>query len=108
MRLARAARQLPQIAADLLRQAQSSDGRPGFSVHHHGLHSTQEALARTGNRLALALVTLGLYVSGALLTLHTGGPRLLGHLSLLAVIAFAAAALLSLRLVIAISRSGHL
>jgi ubiquinone biosynthesis protein len=108
VRVARAARQLPQIAADLLRQAQSSDGRPGFSVHHHGLHSTQEALARTGNRLALALVTLGLYVSGALLTLHTGGPRLLGHLPLLAVIAFAAAALLSLRLVIAISRSGHL
>src|SRR3546814_7508028 len=63
MRLARTARQLPQIATDLLRQAQLSDGRPAFSVHHHGLSSTQEALARTGNRLALALVTLGLYVS---------------------------------------------
>ena len=85
-----------------------SDGRPAFSVHHHGLTSTQEALARTGNRLALALVTLGLYVSGALLTLHTDGPQVLGHLPFLAVVAFAAAGFLSLRLVIAITRSGHL
>jgi ubiquinone biosynthesis protein len=108
MRLARTARQLPQLAADLLRQAQLSDGRPAFSVHHHGLHSTQEAIARTGNRLSLALVTLGLYVSGALLTLHAGGPRVIGHLPLLAVVAFVAAGLLSLRLVFAINRSGHL
>lgn len=108
MRLARTARQLPQIATDLLRQAQLSDGRPAFSVHHHGLSSTQEALARTGNRLALALVTLGLYVSGALLTLHATGPQVLGHLPFLAVAAFAAAGLLSLRLVVAIGRSGHL
>ena len=108
MRLARTARQLPQIATDLLRQAQLSDGRPAFSVHHHGLTSTQEALARTGNRLALALVTLGLYVSGALLTLHTDGPQVLGHLPFLAVMAFAAAGFLSLRLVTAITRSGHL
>jgi len=108
LRLARTAHQLPQLAADMLRQAQLSDGRPAFSVHHHGLHSTQEALARTGNRLALALVTLGLYVCGALLALHSSGPQLLGHLPFLAVVAFVAAGLLSLRLVIAISRSGHL
>ena len=108
MRLARTARQLPQIATDLLRQAQLSDGRPAFSVHHHGLAPTHEALARTGNRLALALVTLGLYVSGALLALHSTGPLLAGHLPWLSVIAFAGAALLSLRLVVAIGRSGHL
>lgn len=108
MRLARTARQLPQIATDLLRQAQLSDGRPAFSVHHHGLSSTQEAIARTGNRLALALVTLGLYMSGSLLALHSTGPLLAGHLPWLSVIAFAGAALLSLRLVVAIGRSGHL
>lgn len=108
MRLARTARQLPQIATDLLRQAQLSDGRPAFSVHHHGLSSTQEAIARTGNRLALALVTLGLYVSGALLSLHSDGPQVFGHMPFLAIVAFAAAALLSLRLVTAIARSGHL
>lgn len=108
MRLARTARQLPQIATDLLRQAQLSDGRPAFSVHHHGLSSTQEAIARTGNRLALALVTLGLYVSGALLSLHSDGPQVFGHMPFLAMVAFAAAGLLSLRLVMAIARSGHL
>lgn len=106
--LARAAHQLPQIAADLLRQAQLNHGRPAISVHHHGLSSSQEALARTGNRLALALVTLGLYVSGALLSLHSDGPQVFGHLPFLAVLAFAAAGLLSLRLVAAIARSGHL
>src|SRR3546814_20370843 len=105
MRLARTAGQLPQIATDRLRQAQLSDGRPAFSVHHHGLSSTQEALARTGNRLALALVTLGLYVSGALLSLHSDGPQVFGHMPFLAMVAFAAAGLLSLRLVLAIARS---
>lgn len=108
MRLSRAARQLPDLAADLLRQAQLHDGRPAFTVHHRGLATSQAALARTGNRLALALVTLGLYVSGSLLALHDTGPRVAGHLPLLSVIAFAAAGLLSLRLVIAVSRSGHL
>lgn len=107
-RLARAARQLPELAADLLRQAQMHDGRPAFTVHHRGLATTQAALARTGNRLALALITLGLYVSGSLLALHDSGPRLAGHLPWLSAIAFTAAALLSLRLVVAISRSGHL
>ena len=77
-------------------------------MHHHGLAPTHEALARTGNRLALALVTLGLYVSGALLSLHSDGPQVFGHLPVMAVLAFTAAGLLSLRLVMAIARSGHL
>jgi ubiquinone biosynthesis protein len=80
----------------------------GFSVHVRGLGSSRTALARTGNRLALSLVTLGLYVSGSLLALHQAGPRIAGHLPLLSVIAFVAAGILSLRLVVAIGRSGHL
>lgn len=108
LQLARTARQLPQIAADLLRQAQLRDGRPAISVHHHGLNSSRETLARTGNRLALALVILGLYVSGALLSLHSDGPQVFGHLPFLAVLAFATAGLLSLRLILAIARSGRL
>jgi ubiquinone biosynthesis protein len=51
---------------------------------------------------------LGLYVSGALLSLHADGPQVLGHLPFLAVLAFTAAGLLSLRLVTAVARSGHL
>ena len=108
VRLARAARQLPELAADLLRQAQLHDGRPGFTVHHRGLASTHAALSRTGNRLAVALITLGLYVSGSLLALHDTGPRIGGHLPWLSAVAFIAAGLLSLRLVVAVSRSGHL
>lgn len=108
LRLARAARRLPELVEGLLRQAQLSDGRPAFSVHHHGLSSTESALSRTGNRLALALVTLGLYVAGAVLALHGEGPQVFGHLPVLAIVAFTAAALLSLRLVFAINRSGHL
>ncbi|MBN8713830.1 MAG: hypothetical protein J0H50_07620 [Xanthomonadales bacterium] len=96
------------IATNLLRQAQFSDGRPAMSVYHHGLGSTQEVPVRTGNHLAPALVTLGLYVSGALLSLHSDGPQVLGYLPFLAVLAFAASGLLSLRLVTAIARSEHL
>lgn len=107
-RLAGTARQLPELAAQILRQAQLDQGRLGFSVHVRGLGSSRTALARTGNRLALSLVTLGLYVSGSLLALHQAGPRIAGHLPLLSVIAFVAAGILSLRLVIAIGRSGHL
>jgi ubiquinone biosynthesis protein len=77
-----------------------------MSIYHHGLGSTEEAPARTGNHLAL--VTLGLYVSGALLSLHADGSQVLGYLPFLAVLAFAAAGLLSLRLVTAIARSEHL
>ena len=108
VRVARAARKLPDLVADLLRQAELNGGQPAISVHHHGLHTTREAIARTGNRLALALITLGLYVSGALLTLHDSEPQLFGHLPVLAAVAFLAAGALSLRLVVAISRSGHL
>ena len=106
--LARSARQLPHLAAELLRQAQLGDGRPALSIHHRGLGSTQEAIARTGNRLALALVTLGLFVSASLLTLHGEGPLMFGHLPTLAVVAFVAAGALSLRLIVSISRSGDL
>ncbi|EIM00609.1 hypothetical protein RHOFW104T7_02275 [Rhodanobacter thiooxydans] len=106
--LMHAARQLPQLAADMLRQAQLGDGRLALSIFHRGLDSTQEAIARTGNRLALALVTLGLYMSASLLTLHGDGPQMFGHLPVLAVIAFVAAGVLSVRLIIGIGRSGHL
>ncbi|WP_147652655.1 ABC1 kinase family protein [Vulcaniibacterium gelatinicum] len=107
-RLARTANALPAIVADLLRQAQSEDGRPSLSMHHRGLEELELHLGRTGNRLSLAMVTLGLYVAGSLLMLHSAGPRVFGGLPLFALVAYAAALLLSLRLVVAITRSGHL
>lgn len=106
-RLTRTAQRIPVLVADMLRQARE-EGRPSFAVHHRGLNEIEVTLARTGNRLSLALVTLGLYLTGSILMLHDAGLMLWGHIPLLAAIAYSFALLLSIRLVFAISRSGHL
>jgi ubiquinone biosynthesis protein len=77
-------------------------------VHHRGLEELELHIGRTGNRLSLALVILGLYIAGSLLMLHSAGPRVWGDVPLFAVVAYAIALVLSLRLVLAIMRSGHL
>ena len=107
-RLTRTVNALPGIVVDMLRQAQSEDGRLGLSIHHRGLEELELHLGRTGNRLSLALVTLGLYIAGSLLMLHGAGPRVWGDVPVLALVAYAVALLLSLRLVLAIKRSGRL
>lgn len=106
-RLARTAQQLPALIADMLRQARE-EGRLSLAVHHRGLDEIGVTLARTGNRLALALITLGLYLTGSILMLHAAGPLLWGHVPLLAGIAYGFALLLSIRLAFTIARSGHL
>jgi ubiquinone biosynthesis protein len=108
LQLLKSAEQLPVVAMQMLRQLQLDEGRPALSLHHRGLEPLETTLARTGNRLALALVTLGLYLAGSVMMLHGAGPRLWGHLPVLSALAFAAALVLSWRLVRAISRSGHL
>lgn len=107
-RVSRTADALSTIISDLLRQAQLEDGRLGVSVHHRGLAEFALHLGRTGNRLSLALVTLGLYIAGSLLMLHSAGPRIWGDVPVLALLVYAIALLLSLRLVVAIARSGRL
>lgn len=107
-RLARTAEALPAILADLLRQAQNEEGRLSLSMHHRGLEELEMHLGRTGNRLSLALVTLGLYLAGSLLMLHSAGPRVWGDVPVLALVAYAIALVLSLQLVLAIKRSGRL
>lgn len=107
-RMARTADTLGTILADLLRQAQSEEGRPSVSMHHRGLEDLELHLGRTGNRLSLALVTLGLYIAGSLLMLHSAGPRVWGDVPVFALAAYSIALLLSFRLVLAIMRSGRL
>lgn len=107
-RVTRAAQELPRLLADLLRQARAEEGRPSVVVHHRGLDDLELSVARTGNRLSLALVTLGLYIAGSLLMLHSAGPRVLGDVPVMALIAYFLALMLSLRLVLAIGRSGRL
>jgi len=107
-RIARTARSLPVVAAEMLRLALSEEGRPSLSMHHRGLEELELHIGRTGNRLSLALVTLGLYIAGSILMLHSAGPRTWGDVPILALVAYAMALLVSVRLVLAIARSGHL
>jgi ubiquinone biosynthesis protein len=105
MQAVRVVRELPRLVTQWLRQAQKEDGRPGVAVHHRGLEELEATLARTGNRLSMALVTLGVYVSASLLMLHSAGPHVWG-MPLLAIVAFILALGLSVRLVHAVSISG--
>ncbi len=102
------AQDLPGLVAAWLHRAQREDGGPLLVMRHEGLESLEAHLDRTGNRLALAMVTLGLYVAASLLMLHSAGPRVFGDLPLFALLGYALALWLSFRLVRAISRSGRL
>lgn len=103
-----AAHDLPGVLAAFLRRLQSDGFHPAIIVRHEGLETIEAHLDRTGNRLALALVTLGLYIAASLLMLHSAGPRVLGNVPLLALLGYLLALGLSFRLVGAVGRSGRL
>ncbi|MEN9490056.1 MAG: hypothetical protein RJA63_505 [Pseudomonadota bacterium] len=100
----RSVRDLPRLLSHWLQQAQADDGRPPIAIHHRGLERLESRLERVGNRMVLALLALGLYVGGAVLMLHSAGPWLYG-VPIAAVVAFVAAAGLSLKLIAAVFRS---
>lgn len=101
------AQDLPGLVAAWLHRAQRGGG-PLLVTRHEGLEGLEARLDRTGNRLSVALVTLGLYVAASLLMQHSLGPRVLGDLPLLALLAYALALWLSVRLIRTITRSGPL
>jgi ubiquinone biosynthesis protein len=72
------------------------------------LADATEHMTRSGNRLALALVTLGPYIAASLLMLHSVGPRIWGEMPAFAALAYALALWFTLRLARSISRSGGL
>ncbi len=78
-----------------------------MQVQHHGMEELEQNIARASNRVALALVTLGLYIAASLLMQHSIGPRL-GGMPLLAAAGYALALWFTWRLVRGISRSGEL
>ena len=102
------AQDLPGMIATWLHRAQREGGGPLLLMRREGLESLEAHLDRTGNRLALAMIALGLYVAASLLILHSAGPRVLGDLPLLALFGYALALWLSFRLVRAVARSGRL
>lgn len=102
------AQDLPGMIATRLHRAQREGGGPLLLMRREGLESLEAHLDRTGNRLALAMIALGLYVAASLLMLHSAGPRVFGDLPLLALFGYALVLWLSFRLVRAVACSGWL
>jgi ubiquinone biosynthesis protein len=78
-----------------------------LQLQHRGMEELGQHIDRSSNRVALALVTLGLYIAASLLMQHSIGPRL-GEMPLLAAVGYALALWFTFRLVRGISRSGRL
>jgi ubiquinone biosynthesis protein len=76
------------------------------AVRHEGLEPFEREISRSSNRIAVAMVTLGLYVAASLLMLHSIGARLFGDVPLLAVVGYGFALWLSWRLVRSVGRTG--
>ncbi len=102
---AEAIQELPQMLAAGLRRMR----REGLQwrVYHHGLNDLQIHLDRSSNRLALALVALGLYIAASLLMRSDVGPRMVG-IPIMALIGYGLALWSTVRLVCGIRRSGRL
>ena len=98
---------LPGLVAAWLHRAASEGGAPAVSVQMPELRGFEERIERGSNRLAVALVTLGLYVAASILMQHSVGPRLFG-VPVLAAVGYALALWFSFRLARAIGRSGGL
>lgn len=95
--------ELPALASRMLRRLAG----PGPDPEHAGLEVLEAHLDRAGNRLAVALVALGLYVAGSLLMLASVGPHYRGT-PLFALAAYGLALWFTLRLAWGIARSGRL
>jgi ubiquinone biosynthesis protein len=96
-----AAFELPQTAARWVHRLRRQG--PGLGVRVDDLRSLGDDIERSSNRMALALVTLGLYIAASLLMQHSLGPQLWG-VPVLALIGYLLALVFTLRLVRAAGR----
>ena len=99
---------LPELLGAWLHKLSRGEGLPRISLRHEGLEGLESHLDRSGNRLALALVTLGLYIAASLLMQHSIGPRLFGEMPMLAALGYVLALWFTFRLANGIRRSGRL
>jgi ubiquinone biosynthesis protein len=99
---------LPVVLGRWVRQLGEEGRGPGLNLELRGLESLEEHIDRSSNRVALALVTLGLYIAGSLLSQHSIGPRILGDFPAFAAAAYALALWFTFRLARGIRRSGKL
>lgn len=98
---------LPHAIRSAVRQLRGGGFRARLPISVAGLDSATARLERTGNRLAVAVVSLGLFIGSSLLMQHSIGPRLFG-LPLLSLLGYIIALWLALRLTRAVAHSGHL
>jgi ubiquinone biosynthesis protein len=103
-----AAHDLPAILASWTRRLNQEGEGLGLSMRLQGLEGLEGHIDRSSNRVALALVTLGLYIAGSLLMQHSIGPRLYGDVPALAAAAYGLALWFTFQLVRGIARSGRL
>lgn len=75
-------------------------------MRHSGLDELRDEISRAGSRIALALITLGLYIAASLLMQHGVGPKLAGT-PVLAIIGYVMALWLTLRVARDISKRGR-
>lgn len=102
-----AADELPRAVGSAVRHFRGGDFRAELPINLAGLDHATARLERMGNRLAVAVVSLGLFIGSSLLMQHSIGPRLFG-LPLLSLLGYGFALWLALRLTRAVARSGHL
>ena len=96
-----AANEWQRLLASTLRRVR--EGGVRISVDHEGLPELSAHIVRGASMVALALVTLGLYLAASLLMQHAMGPQLLG-LNALACVFYLVAGWFTLRLVRAIGK----
>lgn len=103
--IALAVQDLPLALGTTLRRMRNEG--PDWPIPRKEMADLKRNINRGTNRLVLSLVTLGLYIASSLLMQHSIGPRL-WNVPVLAVIGYALALWFTLRLVLAINRSGEL
>ncbi len=76
-------------------------------VYHSGIENFEKHIDRSSNRVAMALVTMGLYIAASIVMLQGSGPHL-GAIPLVAAVGYALALWFTYRLVRGIERTGRL
>lgn len=102
-----AADELPRAIGSAVRQLRGGGFRAQLPISIARLEGAAERLDRMGNRLAVAMVSVGLFIGSSLLMQHSIGPRVFGAPAL-ALAGYLVALWLALRLTRAVGRSGHL
>jgi ubiquinone biosynthesis protein len=90
---------LPVLIAEWLHDARRDGGGIPVALRMEALDAASQRAVRGIDRLALALVALGLYVAASLLMQHSVGPRILGGWPLFAVVGYVLALWFTLRIV---------